>query len=110
MDDCIFCKIISKEIPKEFTYEDEDVVVFPDIHPIKPVHLLIVPKKHVSEFVVIEDHSLFEKVFSVVKKMIKDNNLENKGHRIVINGGGAQVIGHLHIHLISPVGKEDLRI
>jgi histidine triad (HIT) family protein len=110
MDDCIFCKIARKEISKEFIYEDEDVMVFPDIHPIKPVHLLVVTKKHISEFAAIEDSSLFEKVFSIVKKMIKDNNLENKGHRIIINGGGAQIIDHLHVHLISPIGKESSSI
>lgn len=105
MTDCIFCKIASGQIPKEFTYEDEDLMVFPDIHPNKPVHLLIVPKKHVGEFMLIEDHSLLAKIGKVIQKMIREQKLENKGHRIVINGGGAQEVDHLHVHLMGPIAR-----
>lgn len=107
MSDCIFCKIANKEIPKEFDYEDEDIMVFPDIHPNRPTHLLIIPKKHISDFSEAEDSMLYEKIFSVVKKMVKEKGLENKGYRIVINGGGAQIIDHLHVHLLSPIGRKD---
>ncbi len=103
--DCIFCKIRNKEISKNFIYEDKDVMVFEDIHPIRPVHLLIVPKKHISEFLTIADNLLFEKIFKVVQKMIKEK-LNNQGYRIVINGGGAQIVNHLHIHLVGPIEKE----
>lgn len=102
--DCIFCKIANKEIPKEFTYEDEDVMVFPDINPIKPVHLLIMPKKHIREFVD-ADPVLFEKLGRVIQQMIRKENLEDKGYRIINNGGGAQLVNHLHIHLTGPWGK-----
>lgn len=105
--DCIFCKIANKEIPKEFTYEDSDVMVFPDLHPLKPVHLLIVPKSHISEFKAVEDPVLFQKVFSVVQQMIKREGLSDKPHRIGINGGGAQDIDHLHIHLMGPLNATD---
>ena len=105
MSDCIFCKISNGEIPKEFTYEDEALVVFPDIHPLKPVHLLIVPKKHVPEFMAVEDHTLFQKIGHVVQKMIKEFDLETRGHRIVINGGGAQDVDHLHVHLMGPISR-----
>lgn len=103
--DCVFCKIATGQIPKDFTYEDADLVVFPDIHPVKPVHLLIVPKKHISEFMAIEDHDLFKKIGHVVQKMIKEQKLEKTGHRIVINGGGAQDVDHLHIHLMGPISR-----
>ncbi len=103
--DCIFCKIRDKIVPKDFVYENDFVMVFEDINPIKPIHLLIVPKKHISEFSAIDDNLLFEKFFSVVKKMI-DEKLNNKGYRIVINGGGAQIVNHLHIHLLGPIEKE----
>lgn len=105
MEDCIFCKIARKEIPKEFTYEDEDVMVFPDIHPVKPVHLLIVPKKHIPELAAVDEPDMFQKLFVVAQKMIAKESLEGKGYRVVINGGGAQVIDHLHVHLMGPITK-----
>lgn len=109
MENCIFCKIAKKEIPKEFTYEDDEIMVFPDIHPVRPVHLLIVPKKHTREVVAVEDANLFQELFSVAQKMIKEHGLENKGYRFTINGGGAQIVDHLHIHLTGPL-KSDAAI
>lgn len=103
MNNCIFCKIANKEIPKEFIYEDDDVMVFPDIHPVKPIHLLIVPKKHIPELVAVDKPEMFEKLFTVAQKMIGKQALEGKGYRVVINGGGAQVIDHLHIHVMGPI-------
>lgn len=105
MKDCLFCKIRDGEIPKEFTYEDEDVMVFPDINPVKPVHLLIMPKRHIADCLDIDDEFLFGKICRVIQKMIKEQKLANKGYRIMINGGGAQIINHLHVHLIGPLGK-----
>jgi histidine triad (HIT) family protein len=103
--DCIFCKIRDKQIPAKILYEDEEVMVFPDIHPAKPVHLLIVPKKHIGDFVGVEEAALFSKIFVVAQKMVEREGLKDKGFRLVINGGGAQLVAHLHIHLMGPVGK-----
>ncbi|HZE87026.1 MAG TPA: HIT domain-containing protein, partial [Methylomirabilota bacterium] len=86
MGNCIFCKIAKREIPKEFTYEDDDVMVFPDIHPVRPVHLLIIPKQHFSELITVTDPTLFQKLFIVVQKMVKEQGLEKKGYRVTING------------------------
>ena len=106
MKECIFCRIANKEITKEFTYEDGDFMVFPDINPVKPIHLLIVPKKHVEELLMIDDEEgLMSNMTKVIKKMIIDHKLEDRGYRVIVNGGGAQVINHLHIHLIGPLGK-----
>jgi len=105
MIDCIFCKINSGEIPKEFVYEDEDVAVFDDIHPIKPTHLLIVPKKHIKDFYELNDEKLEVKLNKTIKKMIKEKNLEDKGFKVFLNGGGAQIVDHLHIHLTGPWAK-----
>lgn len=105
MEDCIFCKIAKKEIPKEFVYEDENIMVFPDIHPSKPVHLLIVPKKHIAEFTAVDDVTLYGKIGQVIKKLIGQHNLQNTGYRIIVNGGGAQIVNHLHYHLMGPMGK-----
>ena len=104
MEDCIFCKIAQHKIPKEFTYEDGDVMVFPDIHPIKPVHLLVMPKAHVPTMMELEDGKLLEKIHKVIKDMVMQHGLDDKGFRIVINGGGAQAIDHLHFHLTGPWG------
>ena len=103
---CIFCKIAKKEIAKEFTHEDDDVMVFPDIHPVAPLHLLIVPKKHISEFLELDDAVLFNKMRAVIHKLIKEYKIEKKGYRLIINGGGAQLIDHLHIHLMGRIGKQ----
>jgi histidine triad (HIT) family protein len=105
MEDCIFCKIVRKEIPAQVVFEDDSVLAFPDLHPIKPVHLLIIPKKHVSEFVAVEDHELFQHISRAVQKLIKETHLDEKGYKIMINGGGHQDINHLHIHLVGPMGK-----
>lgn len=105
MKDCIFCKIRDREIPKEFTYEDEDIMAFPDIKPLKPVHLLIIPKKHIEDFLDIDDGSLMDKLRIVIQKMVKEQQLEDSGYRIVINGGGGQDVLHLHFHLQGPTGK-----
>ncbi len=104
MDDCIFCKIANKQILKEFIYGDEDVMVFSDIKPIKPVHLLIMPKKHVPDFLD-ADPVLFERLARVIQQMIRREGLQDKGYRLIVNGGGAQIVNHLHIHLTGPFGK-----
>lgn len=103
MGDCIFCKIANREIPKEFTYEDNDVMVFPDIHPVKPIHLLIMPKKHIKELFIFDDNELWIKLKSILQKMIKEKGLENHGYQALINGGGLQDVDHLHIHLKGPM-------
>ena len=103
---CIFCKIAKKEIPKEFTYEDKNIMVFSDIHPVAPVHLLIVPKKHIRDFGELRDDTLLGKIREVIHKMIKDQKIEDKGYRLVVNGGGAQIIDHLHIHLMGKIGQK----
>jgi histidine triad (HIT) family protein len=105
--DCIFCKIRDREIAKEFTYEDEEIMVFPDIHPLKPIHLLVVPKIHVEDFAQFNDQALTAKVKTVIDKMIAEQNLDKKGYRISVNGGGAQIIRHTHFHLMGPIAKTE---
>ena len=106
MEDCIFCKIRDRKIAKEFTYEDDDVMVFPDIHPLKPTHLLIVPKSHVEDFTELNDSTLMTKIKKIINKMIEEK-LNSKGYRISINGGGAQVVRHMHFHLMGPISMND---
>ncbi len=92
-------------MPKEFTYEDEDIMVFPDIHPVKPTHLLIVPKKHIIDFMDLDEEVLLNKIRLVTQNIIRQFGLAETGFRLSTNGGGAQQIDHLHIHLVGPMGK-----
>ena len=105
--DCIFCKLRDKQVPAKILYEDEDVIVFPDIHPVRPVHLLIIPKQHVQELLLVEEPVLFQKLFMVVQNMIKREGLADKGYRVTVNGGGAQYVNHLHIHLTGPLRQTE---
>lgn len=109
MENCIFCKIRDKEIATSFVYTDETIMVFNDQHPQKPIHVLIVPKKHVKEFLAVEDVVLFEKLGIVIQRMIRELGLSEKGYKISINGGGSQDVDHLHIHLMGPMapGQKD---
>ena len=104
MEDCIFCKIIKGEIPSNKVYEDDEILAFKDINPMAPVHILVIPKKHIESANEIEedDELLIGKMFTVIKKLAKENHLDN-GYRIVNNCGedGGQVVKHLHFHLLG---------
>lgn len=104
MGNCIFCKIAKHEIPKEFEYEDDEIMVFADIHPVASTHLLAVPKNHIEDFSDFADQKLHSKIIGVLQKMIDKKVLSGKGYKILVNGGGAQIINHLHFHLIGPIG------
>ena len=73
MNDCIFCKIINKEIPSQIVYEDEEILAFKDIHPVTPIHILVIPKKHIESVNMIteEDELVVGKVFSAIRKIAK---------------------------------------
>jgi histidine triad (HIT) family protein len=107
MLNCIFCKIRDRVVAKEFTYEDEDIMVFPDIHPLKPIHLLVVPKIHVEDFLEFNNQALVAKVKSVIGKMIVGQNLDKKGYRVSVNGGGAQLVRHTHFHVMGPISQTE---
>jgi len=103
MNDCIFCKIIKGEIPKDFIFESENLVVFPDINPSADIHLLIIPKIHISGIDEIKDEhgNLLVEIYQVVEKLASENNLKDDFYRVVVNGGKAQHIPHLHFHLLG---------
>ena len=104
MPDCIFCKIASGEIPSDKVYEDEKILAFKDLDPQAPVHVLIIPKKHIASLddTTEGDAELLAYVMLKIKAIAKDLGLEN-GYRVVINTGadGAQTVKHLHIHLLG---------
>ena len=102
---CVFCKIRDGIIKKEFEYEDKDVMVFPDINPMKPVHILVVPKKHIEDFKNLNDEKLTFNIKKIIDKVVLQK-LKGKGYRISVNGGGAQLVPHLHFHIVGPVSKD----
>jgi histidine triad (HIT) family protein len=107
-NDCIFCKIISGEVKANIIYEDEVLVVFEDIHPVAPVHFLIVPKKHIPSVNHIEeeDAQILAKLFFVARDQAKKAGIAESGFRLMVNSGkdGKQTVFHLHMHLIG--GRE----
>jgi histidine triad (HIT) family protein len=105
MEDCIFCKIIKKEIPSEIVYEDDEILAFKDIEPVAPVHILVIPKKHISSLVEIskEDEQLIGRIYSKINEIAKAQGILEKGFRVVVNCGedGGQAVKHLHFHLLG---------
>ena len=101
--DCIFCKIINKEIPTDFIFEDEDTAAFDDIKPKAPVHILIVPKKHIISIRELEekDKVLAGELIFRAKEIAAQKNL--KGYKLVFNVGreGGQLVDHIHLHLVG---------
>ena len=104
MKDCLFCKIISGEVPSTEIYEDENVYAFADIDPQATFHAVIVPKKHISSAAEItgQNSDLIAKIFEAVAKIAKQENLAD-GFRVVTNCGkdGGQTVGHLHFHMLA---------
>lgn len=105
MEDCIFCKIVKGEIPSSKVYEDEDILAFKDINPVTPVHILVIPKKHIESLNNIEakDEKLLGKIFLTIKKIAKEQGIAEKGYRVVNNCGedGGQEVKHLHFHILG---------
>ena len=105
MENCLFCKIVNKQINSETVYENDDVLVFKDKYPKAPVHLLVIPKKHVSSIVEIEelsDKQVYE-MFKIIAKIAKEMGLDRDGFRVVINTGASagQSVDHLHFHILG---------
>lgn len=105
MTNCIFCKIIYREIPSDIVFENERIIVFKDIRPAAPIHLLIVPKKHLVSVnnIEVEDKDLVGELFLIAKEVADKQGILNQGYRLVINVGknAGQVVDHLHLHLLG---------
>ncbi|NLM35825.1 MAG: histidine triad nucleotide-binding protein [Clostridiales bacterium] len=105
MADCIFCKIIKGEIPSEKVYENENVIAFKDINPAAPVHILIIPRKHISSINDIEemDSNIIGEIFLAAKEIARQLGIAEDGYRVVSNCGekAGQTVMHLHYHLIG---------
>lgn len=103
--DCIFCKIIKKELPATIVYEDDDLLAFRDISPQAKTHILIIPKKHIANINEIEksDLSIISKIYALVQKLTKEEGIDQSGYRTVINCNeeGGQTVYHLHLHILG---------
>lgn len=101
--DCVFCKIINKEIPSSIVFEDDKVLAFNDISPQAPVHIIVIPKKHVSTVAELDDMDVVRDLFLVMKKVAVEKGIDKSGYRIVVNHGkdAGQAVPHLHFHLLG---------
>lgn len=105
MKECIFCKIINKEIPSSVVYEDDEILAFRDINPAAPVHILVIPKKHISSLVDLkeEDELVVGRIYTVINKITRKEGIDEKGFRVIVNCGedGGQEVQHLHFHVLG---------
>ncbi|MFA6098126.1 MAG: histidine triad nucleotide-binding protein [Patescibacteria group bacterium] len=105
MNDCIFCKIINKEIPATVINETDDFIVIKDIQPKAPIHLLIITKKHIQSLSHLEagDQALMGKMVEQAKQLAEKSGLLQRGFKLVVNCGpeGGQLVPHLHFHFLG---------
>jgi histidine triad (HIT) family protein len=104
-EDCIFCKVARGKLPAYILHKDEAVVAFHDINPQAPVHVLVVPARHISdlEAAAEQEPDIVARMFQVATKLAGDLNFSKNGYRLVLNNGAGagQIVPHLHLHLMS---------
>ncbi len=102
MENCLFCRIASGEIPSSKVYEDDRVLAFRDIDPQAPVHVLVIPKAHFAN-IIEADGETIAYLFETAKKIVKELGVDETGFRVVINTGedGQQSVKHLHLHILG---------
>lgn len=105
MTDCLFCRICSKMIPSKIIYEDESALAFEDTNPQAPVHVLVIPRKHIPTTLAMEpdDSGLIGHLFQVAAKVAKERGIAERGFRLVMNTNpeAGQSIYHIHLHLLG---------
>jgi histidine triad (HIT) family protein len=105
MNDCLFCKIRDGEIQGDLIFENEDVLAFHDVNPQAPVHILIIPRKHISTIndLTDSDESIMGKLFTVAKTIAAQEGVSEDGYRLVVNcnEGAGQSVFHIHMHLLA---------
>ena len=116
--DCIFCKIVNlpagEKIPTELVYEDSEIIAFNDVHPVAPIHILIIPKKHIETINDLsnEDGKLVGKMIIVARDLAKKLKISENGYKLLFRTGkdGGQEVSHIHLHLIGGAKLfEDIR-
>lgn len=105
MNDCIFCKIIRGELPSTIVYQDEKILAFHDISKDAPVHILVIPKKHIANVMELEaeDAHILEDIYRVIRKIAVETGVDQTGFRVITNCGedAGQTVHHLHFHIIG---------
>lgn len=105
MSNCLFCRIVAGEIPAKIAYQDDDVLAFHDINPQAPLHVLIIPRKHIASINELEpeDEQLVGKLFLAAKKIAADAGYAESGYRVAMNCGpdAGQTVFHIHLHLLA---------
>jgi len=105
MDKCIFCQIIEHKIPAQIVLENEEIIAFRDINPQAPVHILIIPKKHISSLIELNKNhdELIGQICRVAKELAKKESIDSSGFRLVVNTGpnAGQAVNHIHFHLLG---------
>jgi len=105
MEKCIFCEIAEKRLESKVVYEDDRVVAFKDVHPQAPVHILLIPKKHIPGVTGVreEDRELIGHILMVSQQIARDFSVYQCGYRLVVNSGpdAGQAVNHLHVHLLA---------
>lgn len=105
MEDCIFCKMIKGEIPVNKVYEDDEILAFYDINPATPIHILVIPKKHIDCIAHMqkEDEQLIGKIYGVINKIAEEKGFKENGFRVIVNSGkdSGQEVMHLHFHILA---------
>ena len=103
--DCIFCQIVAGKVPSDIVYQDEEVIVFPDINPKAPTHLLIIPKKHIPSLAHLTEAELplIGHMVNIANQLAKEKGMSERGYRLVVNCGeeAGQIVDHLHMHLLG---------
>lgn len=105
MEECIFCKIANGEIPSKILHQDEEVLVFEDVNPQAPVHILIIPREHIATVVDVPESKmgLLARMMKAGVSAAKEKGLQPRGYRFVLNYGkdGGQLVQHIHLHLMG---------
>jgi histidine triad (HIT) family protein len=102
-NDCLFCRIVRKEIPATIVAEDEHSLAFNDIGPKAPTHVLVIPKAHVANLNDVKDPAMMSRLFAMAGNIARDKGFAEKGYRTVINTNddGGQTVHHLHVHILA---------
>jgi histidine triad (HIT) family protein len=103
MDDCIFCKIAQGKIPAKRLADDGELIAFPDIQAQAPVHLLVIPREHVTSLNEVADFGMVGRMHAMAVRLAREQGVGESGFRVLINTGpdGVQTVGHLHLHLLG---------
>jgi histidine triad (HIT) family protein len=105
MQDCVFCRIVARQMPAKIVYEDQLAVAFEDVRPQAPIHLLVIPRQHLVSLkdVTREHEPLIGRLFTVAARLADERKLGAKGYRTVINNGSwaGQSVDHLHVHVLG---------